>query len=156
MEGLMVDYLGYQVPKEACTTNIEGETDDCLDCAEMCGQMAGECDNCCIQKCFEKLGAYEKAEKEGRLHILPCNIGDSVYRINPGAKLPIIEMMVQTIDIRFHEAIANKKIACLFCIDLKDLNETFYLEKSFGKDVFFTREEAEAALQAMQKGGADD
>ena len=156
MEGLMVEYLGYQVPKEACTFNICGEPDDCLDCDHICRENEYDCDNCFIQKCFKKLGAYEKAEKEGRLHILPCNAGDSVYRINPGASDPIIEMMVQTIDIRFHKALANKKTVCLFCMDLKDGNETFYLEKSFGKDVFFTREEAFNAWADMQEGGAHD
>ena len=154
MEGLMVEYLGYQVPKEACTFNICGEPDDCLECDHVCRENEYDCDNCFIQKCFEKLGAYEKAEKEGRLHILPCNAGDSVYRINPGASDPIIEMMVQTIAIR-HHATSGKSI-CLFCRDLKDLNETFYLEKAFGNDVFFTIEEAFAALQDMQEGGAHD
>lgn len=95
----------------------------------------------------EKLECYEDVEEQGLLHILPCNAGDSVYRINPGASDPIIEMMVQTIAIR-HHATTGKSV-CLFCRDLKDLNESFYLEKAFGKYVFFTIEEA---MQAMQEG----
>lgn len=99
---------------------------------------------------INKLEEYEDAEEKGLLLRLPCNAGDPAYRINPGAMNPIIEMMVQTIAIRHH--VTSGKSVCLFCNDLKDLNESYYLEKAFGNDVFFTIEEAEAALKKMQEG----
>lgn len=100
-------------------------------------------------ECIQELKKYIDAEEKGLLLRLPCNAGDPVYRINPGAMDPIIEMMVQTIAIR-HHATSGKSV-CLFCNDLKDLNESYYLEKAFGNDVFFTIEEAKAALKKMQE-----
>ena len=103
-----------------------------------------------IPLAFTKLGKLEDAEEQGLLLRLPCNAGDPAYRINPGAMDPIIEMIVKTIAIRHHAA--SGKSVCLFCEDLKDSNESYYLEKAFGNDVFFTRKEAEAALKKMQEG----
>lgn len=31
--------------------------------------------------CLEKLAEYETAEEEGRLVVLPCNVGDTVYAL---------------------------------------------------------------------------
>ena len=36
----------------------------------------------CILDCFERLAEYEDAEEEGRLVVLPCKAGDSIYPIN--------------------------------------------------------------------------
>lgn len=99
---------------------------------------------------IQELKKYIDAEEKGLLLRLPCNAGDPAYRINPGAMDPIIEMMVQTIAIRHHAT--SEKSVCLFCNDLKDLKKSFYLEKAFGNDVFFTIEEAAAALKKMQEG----
>lgn len=101
---------------------------------------------------IQELKKYIDAEEKGLLLRLPCNAGDPVYRINPGAMDPIIEMMVQTIATR-HHATSGKSV-CLFCNDLKDLNESYYLEKAFGNDVFFTIEEAAAALKKIQEENA--
>ena len=98
---------------------------------------------------IQELKKYIDAEEKGLLLRLPCNAGDPVYRINPGAMDPIIEMMVRTIAIRHH--VTSEKSVCLFCNDLEDLNESYYLEKAFGNDVFFTIEEAKAALKKMQE-----
>ena len=100
-------------------------------------------------ECIQELKKYIDAEEKGLLLRLPCNAGDPVYRINPGAMDPIIEMMVRTIAIRHH--VTSEKSVCLFCNDLEDLNESYYLEKAFGNDVFFTIEEAKAALKKMQE-----
>lgn len=69
------------------------------------------------------------AEKEGRLVVLPCKVGDTVWEIK--------HSYVDWPDV-------SKKFAHEKVFDLQDLEK-------FGKTVFLTREEAEAAL----KGGAE-
>lgn len=50
-------------------------------CKETCAEHDKEksCNNCPIQKAFEKLAEYEDLEGQGRLLKLPCKIGDTVY-----------------------------------------------------------------------------
>ena len=48
-------------------------------------------------RCCNKLAEYEDAEKQGLLVRLPCKVGDAVYRVNAGAKQPIIPMTVSEI-----------------------------------------------------------
>ncbi len=151
MERLTCKYEELSALRDLCTFDKNNECIDCKSCAACCEEESvNDCAFCPIQDAFDKLAEYEDAEEKGLLLRLPCNAGDPVYRINPGAMDPIIEMMVQTIAIRHHAT--SVKSVCLYCIDLKDLNESFYLEKAFGNDVFFTREEAEAALKKMQEG----
>ena len=47
-----------------------------------------------------KLCDYEDLEEQGLLARLPCKVGDTVYRVNAGAKQPIIPMTVS--EIHFH------------------------------------------------------
>lgn len=68
---------------------------------------------------IDKLAAYEDAEEQGRLVILPCKVGETVWRVNFDKRRKRIE------EIRFDVNVYN----------------------AFGKTVFLTREEAEAALQ---------
>ena len=44
-----------------------------------------------------KLCDYEDLEEQGLLARLPCKVGDTVYRVNAGAKQPIIPMTVSEI-----------------------------------------------------------
>ena len=48
-------------------------------------------------KILTKLAVYEDLEEQGLLVRLPCNVGDTVYRVNAGAKQPIIPMTVSEI-----------------------------------------------------------
>lgn len=63
---------------------------DNLECREVCrNQGENGCTDCPIAKAFDRLAAYEEtglepeelaqAEKEGRLVVLPCSIGDPVF-----------------------------------------------------------------------------
>ena len=73
----------------------------------------------------KKLGEWMKAESEGRLVVLPCKVGDTVYRIfAPDGREPVISA---------HTLLSVDSI-------VRWMNK-------FGKTVFLTREEAEAALQ---------
>lgn len=48
-----------------------------LMCREVCAKHS--CDDCSIQRAFEKLCAYEDAEEQGLLLRLPCRVGDTVW-----------------------------------------------------------------------------
>lgn len=46
---------------------------------------------------LEKLADYEDLEEQGLLVRLPCKVGDILFRINKGARNPIIKMKVSQI-----------------------------------------------------------
>ncbi len=75
----------------------------------------------------ERIRELLKADKEGRLVVLPCKAGDTVYRLQYIEQTPG-RFTVGVVPIKF---------------------ELIWLEE-FGKTVFLTREEAEKALQEME------
>ena len=94
-------------------------------------EIAGLCKNGGIDHLLE----LKKAEQDGRLVVLPCKVGDTVYFTLLGR---IIEKPVFSI-VSFS---ASARIYC-------DGTSEYFRPEDFGKTVFVTREEAEAAL----KGG---
>lgn len=93
-------------------------------------------------KALKKLADYEDLEEQGLLVRLPCKVGDSMFRINKGAKNPIIELIVTQIDI-------TRKSYNLEVID-RDGGELMYFKNDIGDSVFLTREEAEKKLEEMK------
>lgn len=83
----------------------------------------------------ERLKELIQADKEGRIVILPCKIGDVFYTIEVEGKRPD--------DVPI---LAVKEHICRNIIDLLDFLHA--------KLVFKTREEAEIALFKMQGGGS--
>ena len=82
----------------------------------------------------ERIRELLKADKDGRVVVLPCKVGDTVYLIvTKRAKVYMPEF-------RF-----IKKSKLTF------LNMERILQ-DFGKTVFLTREEAEKALEGMENG----
>lgn len=71
--------------------------------------------------------------------LLPCKIGDSIYRCGDPIK-KVYEWEIVQIQMYFHEIV------------FIDDSDNYFTEADIGKTVFLTREEAEAALQ---KGGAE-
>lgn len=143
MERLTIEYSGDYVPKAACTINRFGEADDCKSCGEICGE-AGDCKSCYLQACMNKLAEYEDAEEQGLLLRLPCKIGTTIYYVQkcmfPGTC-----------------AACNGFIVVPNCYT--DYKGRIFEQKfeyrhlpAFGHSVFLTKEEAEAALQAMKEG----
>lgn len=59
-------------------------------CKETCAEHDEEksCDNCPIQKAFERLSEYEGLEEQGRLLKLPCAVGDTVYALTEYENIP--------------------------------------------------------------------
>ena len=83
---------------------------------------------------YTRLRELAEADKDGRLVVLPCKVGDTVYLIVTK------RARIYTPEFRF-----IKKSRLTF------LNMERVLQ-GFGKTVFLTREEAEKALEAMKDG----
>lgn len=87
-----------------------------------------------------KLAAYEEAEEQGRLVMLPCKVGDTVFVITERGFIAKGEVR----NFRFFDKLI---------VDVEYHHfGTFATSRYWGETVFLTREEAEAAL----KGGQDD
>lgn len=117
-----------------------------------------ECDRCLKpsrrkDECVKKLEEYEDLGEQWKLLKLFCKAGDTVYRINKGAKEPIIPMKVCEVG-----AISLKVVGFaiqIMCRDELDNGETHYLSTDFGKAVFLTKSEAEQELRQLENKGSD-
>ena len=95
---------------------------------------------------YFKLKDIEDAEEHGLLLRLPCKVGDTVYEVT--SRKTISEYRVKAIRVE------------LFCTFIEWDIVAGFVDKSIfgvpvdeiGKTVFLTREEAEAALEAMKDG----
>ena len=96
---------------------------------------------------IEKLATYEDLEEQGLLVRLPCKIGDTVYRVNAGAKQPIIPMTVSEIHFLCYK---NERAVRFDAIGKEDMGESCYRLEDIGRIVFLTREEAEKKLEEMK------
>ena len=109
-----------------------------------CGM--GKCiDNNCnlVNEVCKKLAEYEQLEEQGLLARLPCKVGDIMFRINKGAKNPVIELTVTQINI-------TRRSYNLEVID-RDCGELMCFKNDIGKTVFLTRKVAEKKLEEMKK-----
>jgi hypothetical protein len=96
---------------------------------------------------LEKLAEYEDLEEQGLLVRLPCKIGDTVYRVNAGAKQPIIPMTVSEIHFLCYK---NERAVRFDAIGKEDMGESCYRLEDIGRIVFLTREEAEKKLEELK------
>ena len=96
---------------------------------------------------LEKLADYEDLEEQGLLVRLPCKVGDTVYRVNAGAKQPIIPMTVSEIHFLCYK---NERAVRFDAIGKEDMGESCYRLEDFGRIVFLTHEEAERKLEEMK------
>lgn len=88
-----------------------------------------------------------EADKEGRVVVLPCKVGDTVYFVN--AK-KILEFAV------VGYAVDETGISWVYSEHVDKTghtNERTFSPDRFGKNTFFTREEAEKALVEMEGKG---
>lgn len=99
---------------------------------------------------FESLCSYDRlrelaeADKDGRVVVLPCKVGDTVWRIVRDGEPHITRDEVR--DMYFADDMT-------LCVELVGGRVTF--TEKFGKTVFLSREEAEKALRGME-GKKDD
>lgn len=89
-----------------------------------------------------KLCDYEDLEEQGLLARLPCKVGDIMFRINKGAKNPVIELTVTQIDI-------TTRSYNLEVID-RECGELMCFKSDIGRTIFLTREDAEKKLEEIQ------
>nr|DAF05406.1 MAG TPA: hypothetical protein [Bacteriophage sp.]DAP35930.1 MAG TPA: hypothetical protein [Caudoviricetes sp.] len=98
-------------------------------------------------KILTKLAVYEDLEEQGLLVRLPCNVGDTVYRVNAGAKQPIIPMTVSEIHFLCYK---NERAVRFDAIGKEDMGESCYRLEDIGRIVFLTREEAVKKLEELK------
>lgn len=86
---------------------------------------------------INRLRELAEADKDGRVMVLPCKRGDTVWYVT---EIGIEEYKIQAFEKSFFGDSANAY----------GINFPFY---NFGKNVFLTREEAEAKFKEKQKDG---
>lgn len=94
--------------------------------------MSGEW--CAMMSVFTSIGSYDrlmelaKADEEGRVAVLPCRVGDTVYFV-------------------------SKRYKCINEFTINSVESIVLLGKKWGKCVFVSREEAEKALEEAKRNG---
>ena len=105
------------------------------------------CDQCGVNKdsrYTHNLAGY--LLKNGVI-VPPCKVGDTVYMIyNIPLVRGVVELTVENIVIGINPSKCN-----LYCKHESGSKDMFYKE-SFGKVLFFTKEEAENALKERERG----
>ena len=86
-----------------------------------------------------RLRELAEADKDGRVVVLPCKVGDTVWRIIRDGEPHITRDEVR--DMYFADDMTP-------CVELVGGRVTF--TEKFGKTVFLSREEAEKALREME------
>lgn len=95
-----------------------------------------------------KLKEYEDLEEQDRLVKLPCKVGDVLYRVNKGAKEPVIMMRVLQLYIKqLHK---DRTVIKIIAINDDDMGESCYFLEDIGKTVFLTKSKAEARLKELR------
>lgn len=90
-----------------------------------------------LHSALMELKKYQEADKDGRLVVLPCKVGDKLYRVFYG-------------EIFEHRVGSMKYFAIQGKWDIETYPFCPCVESSIGKTIFLTREEAEKALEAMK------
>lgn len=115
------------------------EVDMDHEAAEQLRQLCQGCD-------LDRLEKLAEADKDGRLVVLPCKVGDTVYEVT--SRKTISEYRVKAIRVELFCTFIEWDIAAGF-VDKSILGVPV---NEIGKTVFLTREAAEAALEAMKDG----
>ena len=140
-------------------------TDRCwrnLDPWECCGQNFhcsrklnddGGCINgCIVPKLYKHLAEYEDIEEQGLLLKLPCKVGTVAYLIDHN----FVRMERKPIKCIIDEFTVDRYNDCYAVLNGA---ENFYMMrrfrainiKQFGETIFLTKEEAEKALERLEK-----
>ena len=86
---------------------------------------------------ISRVKVLAEADRAGRLVVLPCKMGDKLYRVFAG-------------EIFEHRVGSMKYFAIQGRWDIETYPFCPCVESSIGKTIFLTREEAEKALEAMK------
>ena len=85
----------------------------------------------------DRMKELAEADKDGRLVVLPCKVGDKLYRVFAG-------------EIFEHRVGSMKYFAIQGKWDIETYPFLPSVESGIGKTIFLTREEAEKALREME------
>ena len=97
-------------------------------------------------RAIDRLAEICEAECEGRLVVLPCKVGDTVYVRGESFPCEIEQITITEDYINFEWASFDRSYECTECWD-----EGVFKLSDIGKTVFLTREEAEKALAEMEE-----
>lgn len=89
------------------------------------------------QEGVARLRELAEADRGGRLVVLPCKVGDTLFRVYAG-------------EILEHKVGNMRYLAIQGRWDIDTTPFCSYVESSIGKTIFLTREEAEKALKVMK------
>ena len=114
------------------TERTPEEIDMDHEAAEQLRHLCRDCD-------LGRLEELVKADKEGRTVVLPCKVGDTLYRVFAG-------------EILEHKVGNMRYLAIQGRWDIDTTPFCPYVESSIGKTIFLTREAAKKALEAKRDG----
>ena len=106
---------------------------------DMDHEAAEQLRHLCRNYDLDRLEKLAEADKDGRVVVLPCKVGDTLFRVFAG-------------EILEHKVRNMRYLAIQGRWDIDTTPFCSYVESSIGKTIFLTREEAEAALEAMKDG----
>lgn len=106
---------------------------------DISGQAETGCNNAALL-CNDKL-----SKEPGELIKVPVKLKQTVYRVNKGAEIPIIPMVVTKLQITTNN---SEPVVSFCCID-EDFGETCYFEQDINQRVFLTPEAAVQKLADM-------
>ena len=112
------------------TERTPEEIDMDHEAAEQLRHLCRDCD-------LDRLEELAEADRDGRVVVRPCNVGDTLFRVFAG-------------EILEHKVRNMRYLAIQGRWDIDTTPFCSYVESSIGKTIFLTREEAEAALEAMK------
>ena len=96
--------------------------------AEQLRHLCRDCD-------LERLEKLAEADRDGRVVVRPCKVGDTLFRVFAG-------------EILEHKVRNMRYLAIQERWDIDTIPFCSYVESSIGKTIFLTREEADRALEA--------
>ena len=88
---------------------------------------------------LDRLEKLAEADRDGRVVVRPCKVGDALFRVFAG-------------EILEHKVRNMRYLAIQGRWDIDTTPFCSYIESSIGKTIFLTREEAKAALEAKRDG----
>lgn len=118
------------------------------------GCITSNCDCGIVEDMVKKLADYEGLEEQGRLVILPCKVGDTVYCIfNRYTKCTFSNEEFDECNCQGCEYECDSKKEN-YVQDMRAYSLDWIVTnlKKFGKTVFLTKAEAEAKLKELRGG----
>lgn len=97
-----------------------------------------------LHSALMELKKYQEADKDGRLVVLPCKVGDRLYEVTGRKTISVYEVRAIRVEL-FGLFIEWDIVEGFVWQSLSSINAG-----EIGKTVFLTSEEAKAALEAMK------